>query len=199
MAFPQKSVADITVLALQSIAASTVLISSEFDVSAKFGAKLFFRFGRRAATAAGAGVRFRVETAAKASGAGAWIPYSVFETDFAACEAEAITGTQAIGAQTLTVASTAGLAIGDVIFIDNGTILNSEWHRIKSFVVNTSITLEEPILNAQTGSTLYNKAEPYAPQLDLMADKRIRLVVDGSRFTQAFAVQAFLITTDVIA
>ena len=42
-----------TLLALQSVAASSVVVGSAVDVSSKLGGLAFVRFGRRAATAAG--------------------------------------------------------------------------------------------------------------------------------------------------
>jgi hypothetical protein len=189
---------DISVLALQSVAASGVLISSAIDVSSKFAASMFIHFGRRSATAAGAGVVFRVEVSAKASGNGHWYPLTTVATDFQACEAEAVTGTVNAGASLITVASTTNLTVGDIVYIDNTTIGSSEWGRIKSLVVNTSVTVEDALTNAQTGATIYDRAEMYPLQFDLTAIKRLRLVVDGSQFTQAFAVEAFMVTGDSI-
>lgn len=193
--------AAIEVLALQSVAASSVVKSSALDVASKLAASLFIHFGRRAATAAGAGVNFRVEASSKESGDGHWYPLAIFTTDFAAAEAEAVTGNNAAGQAVLTVASTTNLAAGDIVFIDNTTIASSEWGRIKSIVTNTSVTLEDNLVNAQNNPapTIYDRAEMFVAQLDLTAVKRLRLVVDGSLFTQAFAVEAHMVTGDSIA
>jgi hypothetical protein len=189
------------VLALQSVAASTVLKSSDILVPTQLAATLLIHFGRRSATAAGAGVNFRVEATSEISGDGFWVPLAVLTTDFVACESEAATGTNNAGQAVVTVASTTNLTAQDIVFIDNTTITNSEWGRIKTLTVNTSITLEDNLTNAQTAaaSTIYDRAEMYAVQLDLTAVKRLRLVVDGSLFTQAFAVRARLITGDSIS
>jgi hypothetical protein len=185
-----------SVLALQSVAASSVLISSALDVSTKFAASLFIHFGRRIATAAGAGVNLRVEASSKASGNGHWYPLAILTTDFQACEAEAVTGTVNAGATVITCASTTNLTAGDLIYIDNGTIANSEWARIKSISVNVSVTIEDALTFAQTGATMYDRAEMYAVQLDLTAVKRIRLVADGALYTQAFAIESTMVTGD---
>lgn len=185
-----------SILALQSVAASTVLKSAAIDVSGKFAATVFIHFGRRAATAAGSAVIFRVEASSKASGDGHWYQLASIGTAFAACEAEAVNGTVGSGTNVITVAATANLAAPDIIFIDNGTIANSEWARIKSIVANTSVTIEDNLVNAQTGSTIYDQAEMFAMTFDLLAIGRIRVVVDGSLFTQAFAVEADMVTAD---
>lgn len=189
---------DVVLLALQSVAASTVLISTVQDVSSKFAASIFIHFGRRSATAAGAGVNFRVEASSKATGNGHWYTLATVTTDFVACESEAVSGTVNSGTAVVTVASTTNLTIGDIIYIDNSTIANSEFGRVKSVSTNTSVTIEDVLTNAQTGSTLYDRAELYPLQFDLTAVKRIRLVVDGANFTQAFAVEAHMVTGDSI-
>src|SRR5688572_21859474 len=91
-----------SVLSLQSVAASSVLISSPVDVSDKLAATVFIHFGRRAATAAGAGVVLRVEASSKSSGDGHWYPLAQIATAFAAVEAEAVSGTVSAGTNVIT-------------------------------------------------------------------------------------------------
>lgn len=191
----------ITLLALQSVAASSVVIQgTPTDVSTKLGGTVFIHFGRRAATAAGAGVNIRIEASSRSSGDIHWFPLATFTTGFAAASDEAVSGTEAAGQTTISVASTTGLAAGDIIFFDNGTIGNSEWHRIKSIVNNTSITIEETngLINAQTGATIYDSAEFFVAQLDFTGITRIRAVADGASFTQAFAIEIEMVTGDSI-
>lgn len=182
--------------AIQSVSASSVLISSEFDMSAKMGGNLQIRFGRTSATAAGAGVNIRCELSSESSGNNSWFPFAIIPTAFAACEAEALTGTVNSGQNVLTLASTTNLTIGDLIFIKNSTFANSEWGRIKSISTNTSVTLEDNLINAQTSSTIYDTAEIF-PIINIPESAmRIRVVADGSLFTQAFAFHCGLITID---
>ena len=186
-------------LSLQSVAASTVLISSDFDMSTKLGGMVLVRFGRRAATAAGAGVNIRVEASHASSGDNSWYPLAILTTNFAAAQDEPVSGTVSAGTNVITVAATTGFTAGDIVFIDNGTIANSEWGRVKSIVAATSITIEDNLVNAQTSSNIYDSAEIFAPVVIPKEVTRIRVVADGSSFTQAFAVEASLITTDSIA
>lgn len=185
--------------AIASVAASSVAISSELNIATILGGNLSIRFGRRSATAAGAGVNFRCDYSPQTSGNDSWVSFPLFVSAFAACEAEAVSGTVGSGTNVITVASTTNLAAGDIIFIDNTTIANSEWGRIKSIVANTSVTIEDNLTNAQTGATLYDAAEIYTPVLILPGYKRLRIVADGSLFTQAFAWQAIATTIDSIA
>ena len=188
-----------SLLALQSVAASAVAVGAAVDVSAKLGGLVYVRFGRRSATAAGAGANIRIEASYTASGDNSWFPFAMFTSAFAACEAEAVSGTVAAGTAVITVAATANLTAGDVIFIDNGTIANSEWARVKSISANTSVTVEDVLVNAATGATLYDAAEIYAPVAIPEGAIRIRAVDDGSLFTQAHAIQVLYTTIDGIA
>lgn len=180
-----------TLLQLASVAASTVSVGNAVDVTTIWAATVFVRFGRRAETAAGAGANIRIEGSPKAFGTSThWFPLAILTTNFAAANGEAVSGTVGSGTNVITVASTTGLAAGDLIYIDNGTIANSEWGRIKSIVSNTSVTIEDNLVNAQTGSTLYDAAEIYMPiLLDLTSIGQIRVVDDGSLFTQAHAIE----------
>lgn len=188
-----------TLFALASTAASSVAVSSAVDLATKMGGLLFVRFGRRSATAAGAGCNIRLEASFSASGDNSWFPFHIFTTAFAACESEAVSGTVSAGTNVITVASTTNLTVGDVVYIDNGTIANSEWGRIKSIVANTSITLEDNLVNAQTGATIYDAAEIFAPVAIPEGALRIRAVLDGASFTQAFACEIRYSTIDGIA
>lgn len=178
-----------SIITLQSVAASSVLVSSAVDVSTKWKASLNVFFGRRSATAAGAGVNIYIEGSTFASGDDNWATLAQYTTGFAAAEAEAVTGTVSAGATVITCASTTNLTAQDYIYIDNGTIANSEWRRIKSIVAATSVTVIDALTNAQTGSTMYDSAETYNADLDLSSIMRIRVVADGSLFTQAFAIK----------
>ncbi|CAB4146900.1 hypothetical protein UFOVP505_3 [uncultured Caudovirales phage] len=188
-----------TLYALASTAASSVSLGTPLDVSTKMGGLVYVRFGRRSATAAGAGCNIRLEASHSSSADNSWYPFAIFTTAFAAAEAEAVSGTVAAGATAITVAATANLTQGDIIFIDNGTIGNSEWGRIKSISLNTSVTVEDALVNAATGCTLYDSAEIYAPVAIPEGASRIRCVVDASAFTQACAVEARYTTVDGIA
>ena len=187
-----------SLLSLQSIASNTVIVGSAADVSTKLAATVFIHFGRRATTALTEGVEFRIEASAKSSGDGFWWPLAVFKTAIALAETEAVSGTVSAGTNIITVASTTNLVAGDVIFIDNTTIGNSEWGRIKSIVANTSVTIEDNLANAQTGATIYDQAEMYAAQFDLTAVTRIRVVADGRNTGQAVAAEVFMVTGDSI-
>lgn len=198
MASPSKT-QDVTVLALQSVAADTIVVGSAIDLATKFAATVFIHFGRSVATALTRGVIIRVDASAKSSGDDQWFPLAVLQTAAAAAETEAVSGTVNAGQPVVTVASTTNLATRDIVLLLNGTLANSEWGRIASVVLNTSITLENNLTNAQTGATVIDSAELFVVQIDASAIARIRLVVDNSGTGQAVIVEAEAITLDSIA
>ena len=199
MATPTKTI-QTALLALQSVASGAIVISTVLDVSTAFEAALGIRFGRRAATALTVPCYFRIEASFVASGDTNWIPLFTVASDTAAVEAEAATGTNNAGQAVVTVAATANLADGDFVFIDNTTIANSEWKRIKSIVTNTSVTFEENLANAQSAgaATLYDGANAWALVVPVLSVKRLRVVVDNSGTGQAIAVEVTAITADSI-
>ena len=188
------------VLALQSVASNTVLISAVLDVSTHLASTIFIHFGRRATAALTAGVIFRIEASSKASGDGHWYPLAVFQTATALAETEAATGTNAAGQNVITMASTTNLTVADIIYIDNTTVANGEFHRIKAVSANVSITLEDNLTNAQNNpaATIFDQAEMFVAQLDLTAIKRLRLVVDADNTGQAVAVESHMVRGDSI-
>lgn len=189
-----------SVLSLQSVASGAVLISSAIDVSGKIAATLFIHFGRRAAAALTEGVQFRIEASSKSSGDGHWYPLFIYTSDIAAASDEGVSGTVNSGTNVITVASTTGFVAGDIIYIDNGTIGNSEWGRVKSIVTNTSITIEDNLVNGQTGATIYDQAQIFrAIDINCRAIGRLRVVVDNKGSGQAVAVEAHMVTADSFA
>ena len=189
----------LTALAAQSVSANTVVKSSDIDLSGKIGAMFYGWFGRGSASAGGAGANTRIDVSPKTSGDDSWSPWGgTFTSAFAACESEAVSGTVSAGTNVVTVASTTNLAAGDLICIVNSTPANSEWHRIKSVVVNTSITLEDNLTNAQTGSTIYDAAEFYAP-VWVSGVMRARVVYDAASFTQTSLIKVLYDTEDTFA
>jgi len=196
-----------SVLAVQSIASNVVLISTVQDVSTKFGALVLVHFGRRSNTALTEAVQIRIEASAKGSGDGHWYPLAVFITQTVAVTSQAVNGTATSGQNVVAMTSTTGMTSdwaatappGNGVYIDHTTIANSEFHKVKTVTANTSITLEDNLVNAQTGSTVYPAAEFFAAQLDLTAVGRLRIVVNANNTGVAVSVEAFMVTGDSVA
>lgn len=185
-------------LSLQGVSTISVVNSSAVNTSTKLGGLIQARFGRRAATAATAGINLRLESSSLASGDNSWFPFTVYTSNFATCIAKSVTGLVS-STNVITTPSTTSLAVGDIIYIDNTTFGNGEWARIKAISTNSSVTVEDQLVNAQTGSIFYNAAEIYTPVTIPEGSVRIRIVDDGSAFNQNHAIEVNLITIDSIA
>lgn len=188
-----------SILALQSISHTAVVVSDAIDVSTKLAATIFIRFGRRTASALTAGwPNFRIEGSAKSSGTDAWIPLATFQPAIGATIADrTLDGAHAGGVTSILVRTAiTNLAIGDLIFIEAATLANSEWARIRSFS-GLNANLEEALTNShEDGSAVRDQAELFVAQLDLTSIGRIRVVADNANSGQTIAVEAKMVTGD---
>lgn len=180
-------------ISLQSVGSTLVVVGSAVDVSTSGSSRLsgliYARFGRLSPTAAGAGVNIRLEASFSQTLNNSWFPFAIFTTSFAAAADEAVVGTVNAGATIIPIASSTGFSAGDIGYVANLTASLSEWVRIKAVAANSTLTIEDALLNAQSSSTVYDSAEIYSPVAIPDGALRIRAVADGSLFTQSYAVQ----------
>ncbi len=201
MASIQKT-AGTQILALQSVASNTVVVSSAVAVTSKLAATVFLHFGRGATTALTEGAELRIEAMSSSGGTtGTWFPIASFKTQTAAANSStSVTTSSASGQAVVSMSSTTGLAIENLVFILNTTLANSEWQRVAVVTASTSITLEENLVNTQgTSSKVYNSAEFYAAQIDCTAITQLRVVVNACNTGQTTYVDAYMVTGDTIS
>lgn len=182
-----------SLLSIVSVTSNTVTVSAALDVSTYYGGTVRIRMGRGTGSAFTTAPIFRVEGSMVASPtADQWSVLAQFQSAVGATLAsQAVSGTEAAGQTVITLAAGTNFGVGDYIFFHNSTIGNSEWSRVIA-VAGADITVEEAIVNAQTGATARDQAEQYVCQLDLTSIQKIRLVVDGSGTGQACVVAAEL-------
>src|SRR5215468_5660070 len=82
-----------SLLSLQSVSASAQAVGSEVDVTGKWAGTVFIHFGRTTTSAPSIGVTFRIDAAAKSSGAGQWYPLTAVTTNVLACTGSTNTST----------------------------------------------------------------------------------------------------------
>jgi hypothetical protein len=188
-----------TIQALTQSAGLSNTISSTFAATNTLAATVGIHFGRRIATAGGAGVTFRIEGNMKASGAGFWFPLAQFTTQFAATTYTATGGSgNTSGTPTLTLTNT-GFVVGDIVHIDDGTsTVTGEFHRVVALISTTGLTLEENLNATHNSKNVSRAAEMFVAQLDLTGIKNLRVVADAGSFTQVFAWEAWAVTGDSI-
>jgi hypothetical protein len=187
------------VSALQALAANTVYVSSEVDMSAKYGGILSIQFARAVTTALTAGVKFRVEIGSVASGNMAWGLLAMFQTTIATAVRLAVTTTSNSGQKELAMSSTTGFALADRIFVEDATLANSEFHEVALIHAATHLTVEENLANTHVDTTTFvaNSAERFLCQIPLEVT-RLRLVADNDPNAVAAYFKAQLVTVDAI-
>jgi hypothetical protein len=188
-----------SLITLQQVASNMVVVSGVQDVSTKLAATIYIHLGRDdTAGNLSNPAEFRLEGSAKSSGNDQWFPLAIARSNINVPEAEAVTATVSAGQKLITMSSTTNYAVGQHVFIKNTTLANSEFGRIKDVDTNTSITVIDDLTNAQTGSTVYNRAELFTMQVDLTSVGRIRLVADCSSTGRTTIVEALMTTGDSI-
>lgn len=179
-------VTETSLFAIASVASNSVSVGSAVDVSTWYAASIKARFGRGTATAFTRGPSIRIEgTYLTSPTADDWVTLAEFQMAIGVnIGSQAVSGTEAAGQTVVTLAAGTNFAAGDYVFFHNGTIGNSEWSRVVS-VATADLTLEEGIVNAQTGATCRDQAEQYIALVDLTSVQKIRVVVDGQGSGQA--------------
>jgi hypothetical protein len=180
-----------TLLTMQSVASGVAVVSAVKDVTTYTRMEVAVRFGRAAAAALTVGVGFNVEYSTHASDDRGWAPYFAQNvlSEIVAAEAEAVSGTVSAAATTIGLASTTNLSVGELISIVNATAGNSEIRRILTLTANTQVTVDA-VVNAQTGSTVYDQAQIIPLRLNLDGIARIRFLVDAVGVGQTTVVEA---------
>lgn len=190
----------IELIGLQQLNANSVIKSLDFDVSTKLSASIFIHFALiDTAGALSSGVEFRIEASAKSTGDDQWFPLVSYRTSVTAPISKPVSGTLTSGSSLIAITNTSGLSAGNIIFIRNSTLSNSEWARIKLVTTNTNINIIDPLKNTQTGSTVFTAADLFVSQIDLTAIGRIRLVADASNTNRNTVVEVNMVTGDSIS
>lgn len=184
-------VTTVTLLTIVSVTSNTVNVGSAIDVSTYYAADIRIRMGRGTGTAFTTAPIFRLEGSyATSPTANQWTVLATFQAQVGvSVGSTAVSGTEAAGQTVVSLTSGTNFTAGDYIFFHNGTLANSEWSRV-ILVATNDITVEEAIVNAQTGATARDQAEQYHAILDLTGIQKLRLVSDGSGTGQAFIVAA---------
>jgi hypothetical protein len=194
--------ANISLVALQTLATNVVYTSSAEDISSKLGGAIHIRIGRTVATALTVGVRWRLEVSFKTSGDDAWLVVAQGQTGIAATNSgKDITSDASAGATSVTMTSSTGLAGRDYIFIyDAGTVANSEFNRIKT-ISGSTVNIEDALTSAHTAANgdVFNRAESWYVPLDFLSAVRVRVVFDAIGVGQTTAIEAKLVTGDSIS
>ncbi len=189
-----------TILTHTAITHPDTLKGSAQDVSTKLAATIFMYHALVEATANTNAGSFMVQTSAASSGDADWVTVAQFTANTGTADTEAMTATEPVGETVLAVASTTGFVAGDLLYVQNSTVGNSEWGLCQEIVSNTSINLVDGLTTQQTNtSVIWNDANRFICQLDLTAVGRLRVIFLHEGATGANChVKAMMVTGDSI-
>ena len=176
--------------AIASVASNSVTVGSVVSVATYYAVDVRIRMGRGTGTAFTTAPIIRIEGTYDSTSptADQWVVLAQFQPVVgASIGSQAVSGTEAAGQTVVSLAAGTNFAAGDYVFFHNTTIGNSEWCRVKS-VTGADLTIEEGLVNAQTGSTCRDQAEQYHALIDCTSLQSIRLVVDGNSSGQAVVI-----------
>lgn len=201
MAATYSKTAGTAILAHQAVTHPDTVAGSAQDVSTALAATIIMFHALVEATANTNAGSFLVQVSGSDSGNEDWATVAQFTANSTTADTEAMTATEPAGETVLAVASTTGFVAGDLLYIqDAGTVADGEWARCQEIVTNTSINLIDGLTNAKDSSdVIWNDANVFVAQLDLIAVTRVRVVFQHEGATGANVhVKALMITGDSI-
>lgn len=179
-----------TLYAIAETASNAVSVGSSVDVSTYYAIDVRIRMGRSTGTAFTTAPRFRIEGTYDSTSptADQWVTLAEFQCAVgASIGSQAVSGTEAAGETVVTLAAGTNFAADDFVFFHNTTLANSEWKRVVS-ISAADLTLQDGLVNAQTGATCRDQSEEYHALIDVTAIQKVRLVVNGAGSGQAVIV-----------
>lgn len=201
MATPSKTGGS-TIFSLANVATGASTPSSIFAVTTKFQVAVGIWIGRTSNTAPTTALQVRIEGAIAGSGSedGFWQPIAVFNSSINAITSEAVTTSSASGQAVVSMSTTTGMSLSDLVYIKNTSIGNGEFQVIKTITSSTSITLEDNLVHTQaTSSTVYPNAQRFLAVIDVGAFIGLRVVFNNNNGGVGFDCQAFVNTLDSIS
>jgi hypothetical protein len=201
MATPSKTQGTV-VLTHQAVTHPDTVKGSAQDVSTAFAATIVLYHALVEATANTNAGSFLVQISPSSSGDEDWVTAAQYTANTGTADTEAMTATEPVAETVLAVAATAGFVAGDLLYIqDAGTLADSEWALCKEVVSNTSIDLVDGLTTQKDNAdVIWNDANRFICQLDLMAVGRVRVVFMHEGATGANChVKALMTTGDSIA
>ena len=165
------------------IAQDAVREGATTDVSGCYAATLHISYALTSATAH-TGTKIEIQLSSNTSGDENWTTLTSFVTKTGTPDPEAQTENPlAVGQTVINCASTVGLYDDDGtrwIFIEDGTVANSEMMYLVSHVGNTSVTVQDGTTNEHAQSVnMFDIADVVAVELPITAN-RVRVIYDNT-------------------
>lgn len=171
----------VSVLSHQAVTHPVTVVGSAIDCTTKKRVTIYLYHGYVEATADTNPGSFLVQVRPD-PGSGSvnehWVTIAKLYAKGTTPDTEAMTATEPAGETTLAVASTTGFAVEDILYIqDTGTLADSEWAILKTFVTNTNIQLIDGLtVQKDSADVIWNDASAWVVPLELEANTSFRVV-----------------------
>lgn len=177
---PNKSDSE-EVIAHQAATHPTTIVGASKSALTKRGVSLFLYHAYVEATADTNPGKFLVQTRPDAGDGTVnehWATVVEFTAKGTTPDTEALTATEPSGETVMAVASTTGFAVEDLVYLqDTTTLADSEWGKLRSLVLNTSLTLIDGLTTGKdSADVIWNDASTFTCYLDLNAGESYRVV-----------------------
>ncbi len=107
-----------------------------------------------------------------------WITIAEYLAKGTQPDEEALTATEVVGSTSIAVASTTGFLVGDVVYLEDTTVLaDSEWGLVHEVTTNTAILLVDGLaVQKDSADIIMNDASRFVCPLDLNAVESFRVL-----------------------
>lgn len=121
---------------------------------------------------------FLIQTSLSASGNEDWVTVVTHTTATGTPAVEAFSALEPVGETSIAVVDEADSAAGDVIYLRDTVVTDSEWALVREVVVNTSIDIVDGLTRAHAATTtsIWTLAEKFIARMNIKAAVRLRVV-----------------------
>lgn len=144
------------------------------DVTNYKHALIFIDHGPISTTTPAAGTEYRIEVSSETSVDSGWRDLVTFRSGITVSIPKDLSALPA-GTNVVLLATTPGYTPPECVFIKNATLSKSEWAEVVQVDEDVSLTLEDPVTNTQTSSSMYSQAFTFTAKVDLGDVQRLRV------------------------
>ena len=171
-------------MAIRSVAASTLVASTVLALSGVKQATFFIDHGRASSAAFGTqGPEYWLQASQKAAGNDTWVNLATFTAESTACLAVAASADVAAAATTIVITSGTSIpSAGNIVFWANTVAATaSEWMRCVGVTGTANFLILDGLTNAQDSDTnIFTRAERFTVTVDCSSLTRARVVVQNN-------------------
>lgn len=170
-----------TIIAHAALTHPNMIEGTPVAVATFFSGVITIRIANVEVTANATGVMAWIQGSFETSGDDAWFNLIKLDGSTTASETEAMTATEPVGETSIACASTANLLVGDLIYLQDASVVtDGEWHKIVKVVPSNSVSISIDYgLAVQKDSSdfIWTEADMWAVHINCEALKRVNVLI----------------------